>query len=78
MMSGSREKESFWFFVGLLAKRKVKPDPFMGGINGFFGDGFPLLQRYVKVFHVLMDQYMPELHSHLEDLPDLLWINKWF
>lgn len=21
---------------------------------------------------------MPELHSHFEDIPDLLWINKWF
>jgi len=30
------------------------------------------------VLHVLMDQYMPVLHDHLSDLPDLLWINKWF
>ena len=21
---------------------------------------------------------MPELHSHFDDIPDLLWINKWF
>ncbi len=50
----------------------------MGGLNGFFSDGFPMLLKYVRVLHVLMDEYMPVLHEHLADLPDLLWINKWF
>lgn len=76
MVSGSREKESFWFFCALLTEHKQMP--IMGGLNGFFSDGFPLLLKYVRVLHVLMDQYMPVLHDHLSDLPDLLWINKWF
>ena len=77
MVSGSREKESFWFFCALLTKHKIT-EPIMGGLNGFFSDGFPTLLKYVRVFHVLFEQHMPELHSHLGDLPDLLWINKWF
>jgi len=78
MVSGSREKESFWFFCALLHKCNIEGQPVMCGLNGFFTDGFPTLLRYVKVFHALMDLFMPDLHSHLEDLPDLLWINKWF
>ena len=77
MMSGSREKESYWLFCALLAKHKLT-EPVMGGLNGFFTDGFPTLLTYVKVFHILFDEYMPELHAHLAELPDLLWINKWF
>jgi len=50
----------------------------MCGLNGFFSDGFPTLLRYVRVFHELMEIYLPELHEHLAELPDLLWINKWF
>ena len=52
----------------------------MCGLNGFFSDGFPILLRNVRVFHELMDIYLPELHEHLTELgtPDLLWINKWF
>ena len=77
MVSGSREKESFWFFSSLLTKHKISK-PVMGGLNGFFSDGFPTLLQYVKVFHVFMDMFLPELHKHLSELPDLLWINKWF
>lgn len=77
MVSGSREKESFWFFCALLTKHKIR-EPVMCGLNGFFSDGFPTLLRSVQVFHVLFAQYLPELSEHLSDLPDLLWINKWF
>ena len=77
MMSGSREKESFWLFCALLTKRKIS-EPIMGGLNGFFSDGFPTLLKYVRVFHYLFEQNMPELHAHMIDIPDLLWINKWF
>lgn len=77
MVSGSREKESFWLFSALLAKHKIS-EPKMGGLNGFFSEGFPTLLKYVQVFHVLFDEYLPTLKEHLADLPDLLWINKWF
>ena len=78
MVSGCREKDSFWFFAALLTKRNIQGSPIMCGLNGFFTDGFPTLLRYVKVLHELMDIYMPDLHAHFQDLPDLLWITKWF
>ena len=80
MMSGSREKESFWFFCALLTKRKIA-EPIMGGLNGFFSDGFPTLLKYVRVFHNLFEQHLPELKAHMIDnelIPDSLWITKWF
>ena len=55
MVSGSREKESFWFFCALLTKRK-SVEPVMGGLNGFFSDDFPTLQKYVRVFHHLFER----------------------
>lgn len=48
MVSGSREKESFWFFMSLMAGKRqglgVGSNPAdMCGVNGFFLPGFPAL-----------------------------------
>lgn len=53
-------------------------EPRMGGLQGFFTDNFPLLIKYVQVFHELLKETMPFLAEHMQQMPDLLWINKWF
>jgi hypothetical protein len=35
MVSGSREKETFWVFNAFVAEHKVDP-PFMDGLTGFY------------------------------------------
>ena len=74
MVSGGREKESFWFFVSLLEKSSD------GGLSRFFTSGFPLLMQYLNVFKDLFSEHLPDLHAHLEaeGFPDQLWIYKWF
>ena len=77
MVSGSREVESFWLFASIMSKRKELGEPNMIGLSGMFTEHFPMLFMYVKVFHELFEEYLPELSDHLSDLPDALWINKW-
>lgn len=49
----------------------------MAGLSGMFTEQFPMLLMYVKVFHKLFDEYLPDLKDRLDELPDALWINKW-
>ena len=55
-------------------------EPYHAGLAGFFSDKFPLLLKYVEAFKIIFEEYFPELHAHFEEenIPDLLWINKWF
>ena len=77
MVSGGREIESFWLFCALLSKKKQLGEPDMAGLSGMFTEHFPMLIMYTKVFHVLFDEYLPDLKEKLDDMPDALWINKW-
>lgn len=50
------------------------------GLRGFYIDEFPLLRLYVYVFEVVFNKYLPELKQHFDKLevPNELWISKWF
>jgi hypothetical protein len=41
LISGAKEKETFWFFNSILEK-SLEPIPF-DGLQGFYQDNFPLL-----------------------------------
>lgn len=79
MVSGSREKESFYFFCSLLTKSVNNSDcAEMCGVSGFFASGFRALLLQIKVFHRLFKKFLPKLQKHLENIPDALYLNKWF
>ena len=80
MVSGSREKESFWFFSALLSNQSYKTEPYHAGLSGFYCDKFPLLVQYINAFKIIFEEEFPDLYEHFEEenIPDLLWINKWF
>ena len=44
MVSGGREKESFWVFNAIVSNHLVEP-PYMDGLTGFYENGFPILSR---------------------------------
>jgi len=50
------------------------------GIRGFYINEFPLLRLYVYVFEVVFNKFLPELKQHFDKLevPNELWISKWF
>lgn len=52
----------------------------MAGLDGFFSHGFPMLEKFLKVFKILFKEFLPDLYRHFknEGIPDLLWIHKWF
>ena len=54
--------------------------PVMAGLDGFFSQGFPMLIKFLSVFNVLFEEFLPDLCQHFreEGIPDLLWIHKWF
>ena len=78
MVSGGKEKESFWFFRALLEK-SYQPIPF-DGLTGFYEQGFSLLMQYLNVFKDLLSEQIPDLYQHFQDenLPDQVWIHKWY
>jgi hypothetical protein len=44
LVSGSLEKETFWFFASLLKTSKLSLDqPKIEGVKGFYKKDFPLL-----------------------------------
>jgi hypothetical protein len=43
MVSGCREKESFWLFAALL--HQTDKPPRMAGLNGLYSSGFKLLLK---------------------------------
>ena len=66
MISGSREKEAFWFFAGLLTKSNVgSPQSLtitdMCGISGFFKSGFRDLLEQIRIFHIYFKKHLPKL-----------------
>ena len=61
MVSGSREKESFWFFSALLSNQSYKSEPYHAGLAGFFSDKFPLLIKYINTFKIIFEEVFPEL-----------------
>ena len=105
MLSGSREKESFWVLAALMTQSnegvndlntsaqngQMDPGlglpgishttiPVMAGLDGFFSQGFPMLTKFLSVFNILFEEFLPDLCLHFreEGIPDLLWIHKWF
>ena len=60
MVSGDREKETFWVFNALLQKRREIPD--MDGLREFYMQGFPLWHKYCAVFNNFFKEILPQLH----------------
>lgn len=78
LVSGAKEKETFWFFNSILEKSS-EPIPF-DGLSGFYQLDFPLLIQYMAMFNELFEEYIPELFEHFQNqcMPDQLWLQKWF
>ena len=73
MLSGGNEIEAFWAFVTLFRDHRFL-------MMGFFERDFPLLEFYLYVFYSILEEEMPLVHRHLKEqqLPDQLWIFKWY
>jgi hypothetical protein len=50
------------------------------GVRGFYLNDFPLLHYYMFIFNSIFHKYLPNLKHHFEklDVPNELWISKWF
>jgi hypothetical protein len=55
LASKCSEHETLFVFVRLMEDC---------GLNGFYKEGFPLLERYCSIFDHLMDELMPDLRRH--------------
>mmetsp|Transcript_42166 Transcript_42166/g.64658 ORF Transcript_42166/g.64658 Transcript_42166/m.64658 type:complete len:127 (-) Transcript_42166:1527-1907(-) len=78
LVSGGKEKETFWFFYQFLEK-STEPIAF-DGLASFYEMEFPLLMQYMGMFNDLFEEYLPDLYIHFreQDIHDCLWIQKWF
>lgn len=74
MISGGKEKETFWFFAAILEKQHQQI-PF-DGLSKFYENGFSLLLTYIDIFKDLFKEWIPELQKHFEEqgIIDCMWI----
>ena len=69
MLSGGKEKETFWFFDGIL-QEKVSTGPRFGtfdGLANLYKPDFPLLMLYKDIFNSLFEEHLPDLFQHFQD-----------
>lgn len=59
LTSGGSEQEALFFFVRLMEDC---------GLSGFYKEDFPLMRKYVDDFELLMDELLPELQGHFENV----------
>jgi len=57
MVSGGREKESYWVFSALMQKRKEIP--VMDGLRGMYIQDFPMWHKYCYVFQSFFKEILP-------------------
>lgn len=75
-MSNYKEIDAFYIMIALFSNTYSS----IYGVRGFFTKGFPLLQFYLKVFHINLEQRNSKLSKHLLinlELKDEAWIGKW-
>lgn len=75
-MSDYKEIDAFYIMIALFSNTYSS----IYGVRGFFTKGFPLLQFYLKVFHINLEQRNSKLSKHLLinlELKDEAWIGKW-
>ncbi len=77
IISGFREEEVFWMFQ--ILTNQAAHAPSKCNIEGFFTDGFPLLESYVKDFEKLFAVYIPKLKERFDAIQfsSYFWLHKW-
>ena len=86
MLSGGREKETFWFFNAMLHKSQPQDSGLAGfdGLENLYCKGFPLLLQYKDIFTDLFEELIPDLYGHFEaegypiDIQTIQWFQTCF
>ena len=82
LVNGGNDEEAFWLFVAITKKHSNYDmrKAFDGGLEGLYSTGFPLLMQYQFQFDHLLEEHLPHLKAHFDEisLTPALWIQKWF
>jgi len=67
------EEDAFWMFVQIMQDPRIQ-------LRSCFGHDLHSLMNTIKIYHSLLQKYLPKLYSHLkrENVDPAMYATKWF
>ena len=80
IISGGNELDTFYMLVSNFSETFIKRKAYEYSFRGLFSEEFPLLYFLNFIFDILLEDNIPEVKNHLEELGISydLWIGQWF
>ena len=80
IISGGNELDTFYMLVSNFSETFIKRKTYEYSFRGLFSEEFPLLYFLNFIFDILLEDNIPEVKNHLEELGISydLWIGQWF
>ena len=80
LVSGGNELDTFYILVSSFSSTFKERKKFLFSFRGLFSEEFPLLYFFNFIFDHLLDEHIPEIKKHLDQMGITydLWIGQWF
>ena len=80
ILADFNERDTFFLLISIFSDTFKIRKKYEYSFRGLFYEEFPLLYFLNSVFELLLEQYIPDLKNHLDNLGITidLWMGKWF
>ena len=80
LISEGNELDTFYLLISNFSATFNKRKPYEYSLRGLFSEGFPLLAFLNFIFDILLEENIPEIKNHLDEMGITydLWIGQWF
>ena len=80
LISEGNELDTFYLLISSFSSTFIKRKAYDYSLRGLFSEEFPLLAFFNFIFDILLEENIPEIKSHLDELGITydLWIGQWF
>ena len=80
LVSNGNELDSFFLLISNFSSTYKERKKFNYSFRGLFSEEFPLLYFLNFIFDILLEEYIPEVKKHLDEMGITydLWIGQWF
>ena len=80
LVSNGNELDSFFLLISNFSSTFKERKKYDYSFRGLFSEEFPLLYFFNFIFDILLQEYIPEVKNHLDEMGITydLWIGQWF
>jgi hypothetical protein len=80
LVSNGNELDSFFLLISNFSSTYKERKKYNYSFRGLFSEEFPLLYFLNFIFDILLEEYIPEVKKHLDEMGITydLWIGQWF